>query len=224
MKTIVRNRFTLIELLVVIAIIAILAAMLLPALNSARSKSKSTKCVNNLKQLGLITSMYFNDWDNRFGPIYVDASKGTWSALLEREKYLTNLNMLLCPTFNGNNMYSWGFYYACTYGILFSNLTDDNGCLNLKIIQQKKYNPANTAHIADSGIKALEGMSHVIYNYQDSGNQAMRQRHDGDRCNIVFFDGHAESRGRNELGLGKLDVPMYHTLSQKGALVLSVYY
>ena len=56
-----KKNFTLIELLVVIAIIAILAAILLPALQSARERAKSSGCVSNLKQAGTAAQTYMND-------------------------------------------------------------------------------------------------------------------------------------------------------------------
>ena len=58
-----RRAFTLIELLVVISIIALLVAILLPALQGARESARASACLSNIRQSGIATINYANDFD-----------------------------------------------------------------------------------------------------------------------------------------------------------------
>jgi prepilin-type N-terminal cleavage/methylation domain-containing protein/prepilin-type processing-associated H-X9-DG protein len=58
--------FTLIELLVVVAIIAVLAGILMPALASAKEKTRRAMCVSNLAHIGLALRCYADDSDEYF--------------------------------------------------------------------------------------------------------------------------------------------------------------
>ncbi len=127
-----RSAFTLIELLVVIAIIAILAAILFPVFAQAREKARQASCASNLRQLGLATLMYVQDYDGTYPLYQYDDCQGFtcyqyWFGLRTASgwdksrgllyPYMKNHQIQKCPSFaavprfgDGNGYgYNWGY-------------------------------------------------------------------------------------------------------------------
>ncbi len=96
-----RRGFTLIELLVVIAIIALLMSILMPALGRVRKQARTTACLANLKQWGLMFSLYCQDNDGYFFTGEMHGSRnGMGSGEFWRETmrpYSKDIKMWLCP-------------------------------------------------------------------------------------------------------------------------------
>jgi prepilin-type N-terminal cleavage/methylation domain-containing protein len=96
-KTTIASRkagFTLVELLVVIAIIALLMSILMPALARVRQQAKDVLDRSNLKQWGLIFSMYTEDFEGYF-------SEGAYQDTLWTDTtlpYYKDPKILLCPS------------------------------------------------------------------------------------------------------------------------------
>jgi len=113
MKRAISAGFTLVELLVVIAIIAMLVALLIPSLQTSIQKGQSTKCMSNLRQIGVAVQQYISDPENgqQFPPIYntgttnaavggstTNASSSPLQPLQCLSNYGVTMALLTCPS------------------------------------------------------------------------------------------------------------------------------
>lgn len=205
------SAFTLIELLVVIAIITILAAILFPVFARARENARKSSCASNLKQIGVASIMYSQDYDERHVPFTLGTNPsrlrifwwGTYHLdTFERTMtggflfpYMKNSQIGICqsldvPEATGRQGNATGY----GYNFLLSGAT---GGVALSAINK----PAETVFLGDAARwMPTEGKvwpadwleSPVSFNY-GIGRGMFHGRHNG-MGNVLWVDGHVKAR------------------------------
>lgn len=218
-----RRAFTLIELLVVIAIIAILSALLLPSLARAKAAGKRAACASNLRQLGIVSQMYWHDNNgNCFYSIPAPTNSGQlwWFGWLQSPQpgvgegqrafdatsgvlypYLKDSHVRLCPSLD---------YASAQFKLKATNVVLSYGYnKHLSPITQSQppakiarvTHPSDTVLFADAAqINTFQApaspenpMLEEFYYLSTSLTEATAHFRHTQRANAVFCDGHVSA-------------------------------
>ncbi len=192
-------RFTMIELLVVIAIIAILAAILLPALNTAREKGKSSQCTANLKGLIGGVQFYASDYRDFLMPAATFNSVN-WAYNLMRYMKLDvvtdtgaydsatlRVKLLQCPTRHEASASWLRFGYSYNYDYFGENFPSAPGKGSGSRINRLK--KVNTIYLGEGHDKDLPGADPLMRTAAVPPTYPTPTRH-GNAGNMAYLDGH----------------------------------
>ncbi len=159
--------FTLLELLTVVSIIAILVGLIAPALGRARQSADATQCRSNLRQLGVATTLY---WDDNSGRAFAERTfptNGGWTYWFgwlqdgaEGQRtfdatqgalwpYLNGRGVEICPSLRRDSPNFKSKAKGAAYGYAYNILIGPRGLPGTVMTQIQQ--PAGLAIFADGG-------------------------------------------------------------------------
>jgi prepilin-type N-terminal cleavage/methylation domain-containing protein/prepilin-type processing-associated H-X9-DG protein len=207
-----KQGFTLIELLAVIAIVAVLAGLIMVTLGKSRNLAYQSKCLGSLRSTYTATQLYAADNKGTVVPGSTESqgvagSTEFWSSKLV--PYYGQVNnsasaTFACPKWEDDKVsataYNWGYAINLTPG--YEGASSTSAQKGASVVVQKpdgsttgsifRFNtityPSRRLFFCDSNQWQVRA-SQVVPN--DPGHTlAAYSRHGGDKCNVIFFDGH----------------------------------
>jgi len=194
--------FTLIELLVVVAILAILAAMLLPALQNAKERSKRAVCLNNIRQLNQLVAIYAGDYNDTLPtPIFEISTEmirdsnlpfGLGHLFYNGYMNVGSGQVFFCPSKQGTDW--WSGLYSYDWFKIHHPINDS---LNYQPSAYAIYqtNPAMTAALPAIKLSRLDSITPLIFDAWppfSNGSNGNPLFHGHEGLNVARADGSAQ--------------------------------
>jgi hypothetical protein len=194
----------------VVAVLILLIGMLLPALKSAREKSRQIQCASNQKQCGLAMSVYACDFNAfvvlslwKSGYSYCKGQNARWLEMLDGTwdvEYLKSKEVILCPScqpsvYETGRCYGTRSNFAAT-GAEVTPIPYTNG----PVVKLSKVNsPSAYLMLVDSFNALTLKQTWAIFPNGDFGGSMVgfHLRH-AQKGNILSADMHVESASRNQ--------------------------
>ncbi len=198
-----RTTFTLVELLVVIAIIGILASMLLPVMKNVRESAKSIQCLSTLKQTGLSSRLYQEDYRGLMAYYLQDQSQ-TWLNYLIDNNYVGDWRITRCPSYKPTSLFNRLIGYGMRHTVdpLYypESVIVDVGPNEFYLCDSKKIKTPSVIYLfGDTYNAAWSGNQY--YRMHHASSFGFHARHVGSG-NLFFVDCHA--RGYTAPAMGEL--------------------
>lgn len=190
-KMFYRSKFTLIELLIVVAIIAILAAMLLPALNKARTNARKISCLNQERQLGFMLLAYANEHNGYIQANQPVGHETTWFTYYQKRglpgfQNNNDLKQKVCPEAYGQYK---GISAVHTYAVPRCHMPNVSYCMPLNRFR----NASKLLLLGEAWRVDWNGPYCVMEGGMSGVSGALALFHQNKSANVTFLDGHATS-------------------------------